>query len=119
MLASPTRLVTGAALAAAASRLAAPLGQDAFAEAPSALVEGEAVALARSGFREGRHPDRGDGTAGPRASTTREACWPSRSPDRAGQVNGSDHQLNVTPIALEKFEVAEPVPSTSRYQACQ
>ena len=48
MLASPARLVTGAALAAAASLLAAPLGQDAFAEAPSAPVEGAAVALAHS-----------------------------------------------------------------------
>ena len=41
------------------------------------------------------------------------------SPGRAGRMSSAHHQLNVTPIALEKFEVGAPVPSTSRYQACQ
>ena len=67
-----TPLVTGAALVAAASLLTAPLGQDAFKQAPSALVEGEAVALAYSGFREGQHPDRGDGAVNPSREETLE-----------------------------------------------
>ena len=67
-----TPLVTGAALVAAASLLTAPLAQDAFKQAPSALVEGEAVALAYSGFREGQHPDRGDGAVNPSRQETLE-----------------------------------------------
>jgi exo-beta-1,3-glucanase (GH17 family) len=34
---------------------------------PEALVEGQIMALAYSGFREGQHPDRGDGAANPSA----------------------------------------------------
>ena len=38
---------------------------DAGRQAPSALMAGEVMALAYSGFREGQHPDRGDGAANP------------------------------------------------------
>jgi exo-beta-1,3-glucanase (GH17 family) len=36
-----------------------------FAQAPAALLEGEVMAVAYSGFREGQHPDRGDGAINP------------------------------------------------------
>jgi len=36
-----------------------------FRQNPDALIEGETMALAYSGFREGQHPDRGDGAANP------------------------------------------------------
>ena len=38
---------------------------DPLAQAPEALVAGEVMAVAYSGFREGQHPDRGDGAANP------------------------------------------------------
>ena len=36
-----------------------------FSQAPDALLEGEVMAVAYSGFREGQHPDRGDGAVNP------------------------------------------------------
>lgn len=36
-----------------------------FKQAPSALLSGEVMAVAYSGFREGQHPDRGDGAVNP------------------------------------------------------
>ena len=36
-----------------------------FEQAPSALLEGQVMAVAYSGFREGQHPDRGDGAVNP------------------------------------------------------
>ena len=36
-------------------------------QSPNALVAGEVMAVAYSGFREGQHPDRGDGAANPSA----------------------------------------------------
>ncbi len=36
-----------------------------YEQLPSALVAGEVMAMAYSGFREGQHPDRGDGAANP------------------------------------------------------
>ena len=41
-------------------------GQSAgFSQPPEALLEGEVMAVAYSGFREGQHPDRGDGAVNP------------------------------------------------------
>ncbi len=41
-------------------------GEDAtFRQAPDALLAGEVMAVAYSGFREGQHPDRGDGAVNP------------------------------------------------------
>jgi exo-beta-1,3-glucanase (GH17 family) len=36
-----------------------------FSQAPDALLEGEVMAIAYSGFREGQHPDRGSGAVNP------------------------------------------------------
>ena len=36
-----------------------------FSQGPEALLDGEVMALAYSGFREGQHPDRGDGAVNP------------------------------------------------------
>ncbi|MBT8068207.1 MAG: glycosyl hydrolase [Gammaproteobacteria bacterium] len=36
-----------------------------YAQQPTALVAGEVMAMAYSGFREGQHPDRGDGAVNP------------------------------------------------------
>lgn len=49
------------ALAACGSDEPAPT----FQQAPSALLSGEVMAVAYSGFREGQHPDRGDGAVNP------------------------------------------------------
>ncbi len=38
---------------------------DGWRQAPEALVAGEVMAIAYSGFREGQHPDRGDGAVNP------------------------------------------------------
>jgi exo-beta-1,3-glucanase (GH17 family) len=38
---------------------------DALAQPPAALLAGEVMAVAYSGFREGQHPDRGDGAVNP------------------------------------------------------
>lgn len=37
-----------------------------FSQPPEALLDGEVMAVAYSGFREGQHPDRGDGAVNPR-----------------------------------------------------
>ena len=49
-------------LAAAGCAADEPAG---FAQDPDALLEGEVMAVAYSGFREGQHPDRGDGAVNP------------------------------------------------------
>ena len=38
---------------------------DAFSQAPDALLQGEVMAMSYSGFREGQHPDRGNGAVNP------------------------------------------------------
>jgi len=43
----------------------APAAVDGFRQSPGALLAGEVMAVAYSGFREGQHPDRGDGAANP------------------------------------------------------
>jgi exo-beta-1,3-glucanase (GH17 family) len=42
-----------------------PAHGEGFSQPESALVEGEVMAIAYSGFREGQHPDRGDGAVNP------------------------------------------------------
>jgi exo-beta-1,3-glucanase (GH17 family) len=37
----------------------------AYSQTPDALIDGEVMAIAYSGFREGQHPDRGDGAVNP------------------------------------------------------
>lgn len=44
-----------------------PVGTDEFRQAPDDLLSGEVMAVAYSGFREGQHPDRGDGAINPGA----------------------------------------------------
>jgi len=41
------------------------LVEDGFVQAPDALIAGEVMAVAYSGFRAGQHPDRGDGAVNP------------------------------------------------------
>lgn len=43
----------------------APTPVDGLRQAPEALLAGEVMAVAYSGFREGQHPDRGDGAVNP------------------------------------------------------
>ena len=38
---------------------------NAYSQTPDALIEGEVMAMSYSGFREGQHPDRGDGAINP------------------------------------------------------
>ena len=45
--------------------LATSTGCSEFEQSPDALLSGESMAVAYSGFREGQHPDRGDGVANP------------------------------------------------------
>lgn len=65
------RPVLGIALALAGALAAAPIARPSqeaaarFQQAAADLVAGEHVALAYSGFREGQHPDRGEGAANP------------------------------------------------------
>jgi exo-beta-1,3-glucanase (GH17 family) len=49
----------------AASEARSPISPDPGQQPPSALVAGEIMAVAYSGFREGQYPDRGDGAANP------------------------------------------------------
>ena len=64
-----TMLGLGLLLVAACSPndSAAPVQEQAgsYAQPLSALVSGEVMAMAYSGFREGQHPDRGDGAVNP------------------------------------------------------
>lgn len=55
------------ALAAALVFVACGESQDSpvFSQSPDALVAGEVMAVAYSGFRDGQHPDRGDGAVNP------------------------------------------------------
>lgn len=62
------RLTWGAIALVATLVLAACAESDdtaAFSQLPDALVAGEVMAVAYSGFREGQHPDRGDGAVNP------------------------------------------------------
>lgn len=62
------RLTWGAIALVATLVLAACAESDdtaAFSQSPDALVAGEVMAVAYSGFREGQHPDRGDGAVNP------------------------------------------------------
>jgi exo-beta-1,3-glucanase (GH17 family) len=62
------KLTSGAiALVAAAVLVACGESQDSqiFSQSPDALVAGEVMAVAYSGFRDGQHPDRGDGAVNP------------------------------------------------------
>ena len=47
-------------------------GTEGLKQSPEALVAGEVMAVAYSGFREGQHPDRGDGAVNPSAEETLE-----------------------------------------------
>jgi exo-beta-1,3-glucanase (GH17 family) len=51
----------------AASEVRSPISLDPGQQPPSALVAGEIMAVAYSGFREGQYPDRGDGAVNPSA----------------------------------------------------
>ena len=51
----------------ATSRVQSPTSAEARGQPPEALVAGEVMAVAYSGFREGQHPDRGDGAVNPSA----------------------------------------------------
>ena len=55
-----------------AGGLQASDGAEALKQSPEALVAGEVMAVAYSGFREGQHPDRGDGAVNPSADETLE-----------------------------------------------
>lgn len=54
-----------AAILLVAVILATFAGCSKFEQSPDALLSGESMAVAYSGFREGQHPDRGDGAANP------------------------------------------------------
>ncbi|TVQ39028.1 MAG: hypothetical protein EA370_05200 [Wenzhouxiangella sp.] len=41
------------------------LVEDGFRQSPDSLIEGQVMAVAYSGFREGQHPDRGEGAVNP------------------------------------------------------
>jgi len=43
----------------------APTAEKGFMQQPSGLLQGEVMAMSYSGFREGQHPDRGDGAVNP------------------------------------------------------
>lgn len=67
----PTEGLAAIAIAVAgcsspASRVHTPTTPDG-SQSPRALVAGEVMAVAYSGFREGQHPDRGDGAVNPSA----------------------------------------------------
>jgi exo-beta-1,3-glucanase (GH17 family) len=51
----------------ASGRKSSPVSADPARQSPDALVAGEVMAVAYSGFREGQHPDRGDGAVNPSA----------------------------------------------------
>ncbi len=63
------RFMTSAAILAlaVATSLSASSGAAALKQSPEALIAGEVMAVAYSGFREGQHPDRGDGAVNPSA----------------------------------------------------
>jgi exo-beta-1,3-glucanase (GH17 family) len=67
---NPGRLLAIVVLAASVGRgLAAepplPVATQSLRQAPGALLAGEVVAVSYSGFRQGQHPDRGDGAVNP------------------------------------------------------
>jgi exo-beta-1,3-glucanase (GH17 family) len=51
----------------ASSEVRSPTSVDPGQQPPTALVAGEVMAVAYSGFREGQYPDRGDGAVNPSA----------------------------------------------------
>jgi exo-beta-1,3-glucanase (GH17 family) len=57
--------ITLALLAAITTGCKGPAETGGFSQEPEALLAGEVMAVAYSGFREGQHPDRGDGAANP------------------------------------------------------
>jgi exo-beta-1,3-glucanase (GH17 family) len=63
------RIVLAVAVIGLSGCAAGPGGADApsgpFAQPPADLLAGEVMAVAYSGFREGQHPDRGDGAVNP------------------------------------------------------
>ncbi len=56
-----------AGCAPATDEVASPIEAQIVKQAPEALLAGEVMAVAYSGFREGQHPDRGDGAVNPSA----------------------------------------------------
>lgn len=60
-----TLLLTALAVLAACQPGAETPTPDSLSQTPDMLVAGEVMAIAYSGFREGQHPDRGDGAANP------------------------------------------------------
>ena len=59
-------------LVAAGCTEAPPEPQSALQQSPSDLLAGEVMAMAYSGFREGQHPDRGEGAVNPSEAETLE-----------------------------------------------
>lgn len=57
--------VLAAACSPASDEATAPLDSNTFRQEPGDLLTGEVMAVAYSGFREGQHPDRGDGAVNP------------------------------------------------------
>ena len=68
----PTEGLAAIALAVAgchpaSTKVQSPISAQSWQQAPDALVAGEVMAVAYSGFREGQHPDRGSGAVNPSA----------------------------------------------------
>jgi exo-beta-1,3-glucanase (GH17 family) len=61
----PIFVLVASANCVRADELAVSAMTRAVTQAPAALLAGEAVAVSYSGFREGQHPDRGDGAVNP------------------------------------------------------
>ncbi|MGB5548697.1 MAG: hypothetical protein WBM74_19100, partial [Polyangiales bacterium] len=53
--------ITAVGCTAASSKHHSPIAAELGQQSPNVLIEGEVMAVAYSGFREGQYPDRGDG----------------------------------------------------------
>ncbi len=60
-------VIAAAGCASASQRAQTTIAAESDQQPPEALVAGEVMAVAYSGFREGQHPDRGDGAVNPSA----------------------------------------------------
>jgi len=59
--------ITVAGCSSVSSKVHSPISSEPGQQSPKALVAGEVMAVAYSGFREGQYPDRGDGAVNPSA----------------------------------------------------
>ena len=59
--------ITVAGCSSASTKVCSPISAEIGQQSPDALVAGEVMAVAYSGFREGQHPDRGNGAVNPSA----------------------------------------------------